>query len=171
MKTKLFADLLLLILSTSVLAASTPMSATDRVNSLANEEAGWRYASGVIKVATGALLGGLGYTLLSANSGLGAIATVPFGIVTAIPGVALLTWGGADLILGSREFENQNDKLKQAAEAERENKALTYLKDKAAADHQGRQPSFWNGFGLFSMVETPAEQAYNAYLKDRGQTK
>lgn len=168
MKIKLIAGLLLLSLASSALAAAAPMSATDRVNYLANEEAGWRYASGGLKMAGGGLLTALGYSIFSFRENIGAIVMIPFGLTLMVPGVLTFGWGTADLIFGSREYENQSDQLKKATDADRENQAALYLKEKAEKDHQGRQPSFWNAFGLFSMFETPAEREYHAYLRDRG---
>ncbi len=167
MRIKLIAILTLLVLACSLAAQAAPLTAADRVQNLANEEAGWRYFSGGAKLVAGGLVTGAGYSLASYRENLGAIALVPLGVTLMVPGVLTLGWGAADLVFGSREYENQNDKLKLASDADREPQAAAYLKDKADKDRQGRQPSFWNAFGLFSLFETPAEREYNAYQKDQ----
>ncbi len=106
--------------------------------------------------------------MASFRENLGAIALIPLGITLMVPGVLAMGWGAADLMFGSRDYENEYDKLKLAGDADRENQAAAYLRDKSEKDHQGRQPSFWNGFGLFSMFDTPAEREYKGYLQDTG---
>lgn len=168
---KLISLLLLLALSSSILAQTAPLTATDRVKNMANEEAAWRYASGGGKLVAGGVLLGTGIALWqsAAQNIFTVLALVPLSIVVGVPGAVILAWGATDLLFGSREYENQYDKLKLAGDNDRENQATLYLKDKSEKDKQSRQPSFWNGFGLFSMFETPAEREYKAYLKDRGQ--
>ncbi|MDD5594507.1 MAG: hypothetical protein PHG97_07195 [Candidatus Margulisbacteria bacterium] len=166
---RFIAGLLLLLMATTVLAESAPLTATDRVKNMANEEGTWRYLSGGGKLIVGGLITALGYSIYSFRENLGAIFMIPFGATIMVPGVLTLGWGASDLLFGSREYENQYDKLKLASDTDRENQATLYLKDKSEKDKQNRQPSFWNAFGLFSMFETPAEREYKAYLKDRNQ--
>jgi len=156
-------------ISSSVLAADPVPNASDRIKNMANEEGAWRYISGGTKLVVGGLVTALGYSIFSFRENIGAIVMIPFGLTIMVPGVLTMGWGAADLVFGSREYENQNDKLKLAGDADRENQAVFYLKEKSEKDKQGRQPSFWNAFGLFSMFETPAEREYKAYLKDRSQ--
>ena len=168
-KVKLWTLSLLIIMATSVLAQTNqPLTATDRVRNLAGEEAGWRYFSGGTKLIAGGVVTGVGYSLASFRENIGAIALIPLGVTLMVPGILTMGWGAADLLFGSREYENQYDKLKLAGDADRETQAVTYLKDKSEKDRQGRQPSFWNGFGLFSMFETPAEREYKGYLQETG---
>ena len=153
------------------LGQAMPLSASDRVNNLANEESTWRWIGGGAKVIAGAALTGVGYSLISfrGNDYVAAM-LIPLGIIAMVPGVITLGWGGYDFFFGSREYENQYEKLKLiSGETTREDQALQYLKDKAAKDKQVRQPSFWNAFGLFSMCVSPSEREYNGYLKDRTQ--
>jgi hypothetical protein len=165
---KFIALILLLALATSVLAESVPLTASARIKNMANEEATWRYLSGGGKLLVGALAAALGYTLFSFRDNiLGAMILIPIGATVMIPGLISFGWGAMDLLFGSREYENQHDRLKTLTEPERENQAVNYLKEKAEKDRQGRQPNFWNGFGLFSVFPTPAEREYQAYLKDR----
>ena len=169
MKIKLLSIILLVTLSSAVFAQAAPLSAADRVKNLANEESTWRWISGGIKFVSGALITGLGYSLASYRDNIiGAMVLIPIGSVIMIPGVIILGWGGYDLLFGSREYENQYDKLKLSSDTEKENLALQYLKDKSVKDKNDRQPSFWNAFGLFSMFESPAEREYNGYLKEQG---
>lgn len=173
MNKQLAAFFLLLALSTSALAqAAPPLTAADRVRNLANEESAWRWGSGLTKLIVGGAVTAAGYSLFSVRDNFfAALACIPLGATIMVPGVLVMGWGGLDLMLGSREYEGQYDKLKLASDADRENQAVTYLKDKSEKDYQGRQPSFWNGFGLFSMFDTPAEREYKGYLKDAGGTK
>lgn len=172
MKTKLIALVMLMIMSSAIFAESAPLTATDRVKNMSNEEATWRWIEGGAKFVVGAVLTGAGYSAVSyRDNPFGAMVMIPIGIITLIPGVITLGWGGYDLLFGSREYENQYDKLKLASDPAREDQALTYLKEKSAKDKQDRQPSFWNAFGLFSLFETPAEREYNGYLKDRNQAR
>jgi hypothetical protein len=164
--------ILLAVMATSVLAQTAPpLTATDRIKNMAGEEATWRYISGGAKLVGGAILTGVGYSIFSFRDNIGAIVMIPFGLTLMAPGVITLGWGAADLFFGSREYENQYDELKLASDTEREPQAVAYLKDKSEKDHQSRQPSFWNGFGLFSLFETPAEREYNGYQKDTGTLK
>ncbi|MDD4179252.1 MAG: hypothetical protein PHH14_04300 [Candidatus Margulisbacteria bacterium] len=168
MKTKIIASFLLLALTTAVLAESAPLTATDRVKNMANEEAAWRYATGGIKLIAGGLVTAFGYTLFSFRDNvIGAMVLIPVGATFMIPGLVIFGWGAYDLLFGSREYENQYDKLKLASDTNREDQAVTYLKEKSTQDRQSRQPSFWNAFGLFSMFETPAEREYKAYLQEQ----
>ncbi len=154
-----------------VLATSTQaLTAADRVQNLANEEASWRWGSGLTKLGAGGVVTGVGYSMASFRENLGAIALIPLGVTLMVPGVLVMGWGAADLLFGSRDYENENNRLKLAGDLDREPQAVAYLKEKAAKDRQGRQPSFWNGFGLFSMFETPAEREYKGYLQDTGGT-
>lgn len=165
MKIKIIASLLLLVLSTAILAESAPLTATDRVKNMANEEASWRYITGGVKLLAGGLVTAFGYSLFSYRDNFfGALVLIPAGAIFMIPGLAIFGWGGYDLLFGSREYENQYDKLKLASDTNRDSQAAAYLQEKAAKDKQDRQPSFWNAFGLFSMFETPAEREYKAYL-------
>ena len=169
MKTRFIAAVLLLSISFAVFAQTIPFTATDRVKNLAHEEVTWRWIGGGVKVVAGAILTGFGYSLVTFRDNAYATAVViPLGIIALIPGVITLGWGGYDLLFGSREYENAYDKLKLSSDAEREDKAILYLKEKAAKDKEGRKPSFWNAFGLLSLFESPAEREYNAYLKERG---
>jgi hypothetical protein len=166
MKTKLIALALLLAFSSAVFAAA-PLTAADRIKNLAAEESAWRWGSGLIKVAAGGAVAVAGYSLFAVRDNIFAtVVLIPIGTAIMVPGVIIMGWGGYDLLFGSREYENQYDKLKLADEPAREEEALSYLKTKSASDKQGRQPSFWNAFGLFSMFETPAEREYNAYNKE-----
>lgn len=167
---KVITLFLLLIMATTVLAATPPPSAADRINHLAGEEAAWRYISGGAKLIIGGLVTAAGYSLVTYRDNVfGAIILIPFGITLMIPGLITFGWGAVDLFFGSRAYENEYDQLKLSTDPQREDQASLYLKDKAEKDKQGRQPSFWNAFGLFSLFETPAEREYNAYLKDKGQ--
>jgi hypothetical protein len=168
---KFISLIVLLALSSTLLAQTVPLTATNRIQNMANEEAAWRYASGGGKVVFGGVLLGTGIAMWqSAGQNIFTVlALVPLSIIIGAPGAVIMGWGAADLLFGSREYENQNGKLKLASEVDRENQATLYLKDKSEKDKQSRQPSFWNAFGLFSMFETPAEREYKAYLKDRSQ--
>lgn len=143
-----------------------PITAAQRVQNLANEETTWRYIGGGSKLVVGGLFSALGYTLVSYRENFfGAMVAIPMGIGILIPGVAIAGWGAVDLLFGSREYEDQYKRLETTPEPQREQTAADYLKAKSEKDHKDRQPSFWNGFGLFSMFETPAEREYKAYLK------
>jgi len=161
--------LFLFSITSIVLAADPVPTASDRIKNMANEEGAWRYISGGTKLVVGGLVTAFGYSIFSFRENIGAIVMIPFGLTMMVPGVLTMGWGAVDLLLGSREYENQYDKLKTAGDADRENQAVSYLKEKSEKDNQSRQPSFWNGFGLFSMFDTPAEREYNAYLKDTNQ--
>lgn len=168
MKIKIVTLLLLVTIATAVGAESVPMTATDRVQYMAKEEAAWRWGSGLTKVIIGGAVTAAGYSLFSIRDNLiVALAMIPIGATIMVPGIIAMGWGAIDLLFGSREYESQYDKLKLSADPAREDEALQYLKTKSAQDKQSRQPSFWNGFGLFSMFETPAEREYKAYQKDR----
>ncbi|HTY13436.1 MAG TPA: hypothetical protein VMD02_04535 [Candidatus Omnitrophota bacterium] len=174
MKKYLSIILLLLFIvnfSLPAFADAAPMSAADRVKNMAGEEAAWRYISAGAKIVAGGLLlaGGIGLYNAGQSSFFAAIALIPLSFMVGIPGALTIGWGTVDLLFGSREYENQFDKLSLLSEPDKENSALSYLKTRSESDHQSRQPSFWNGFGIFSMFETPAEREYKAYLKDRSQ--
>lgn len=155
-------------MSSVIFAQSAPLTAAQRINNMANEEASWRWISGGTKFVIGAVIAGAGYSFASFRDNVfGAMVMIPVGTIIMIPGIITMGWGGYDLLFGSREYENENAKLKLASDAAREDEALLYLKEKSARDKQDRQPSFWNAFGLFSMFETPAEREYKGYQKDR----
>lgn len=144
------------------------VSATQRIGNLAREEANWRYIGGGTKVAVGGLISAVGYNMVTYRENFfGAMVMLPLGAITLVPGVATLGWGLSDLFFGSREYEDQNKKLEAVPEPQKEQTAADYLKAKAEKDNKDRQPSFWNGFGLFSMFDTPAEREYKAYMKDK----
>ncbi|MFA5113973.1 MAG: hypothetical protein WC529_06755 [Candidatus Margulisiibacteriota bacterium] len=172
MKTKTIALVLLMTFSLGIAAQAAPPTATDRIKNMANEESAWRWGSGLIKLAVGGAVTAAGYSLFAIRDNLFvALATIPLGITIMVPGVVVMGWGGYDLLFGSREYENEYDKLKLSTDPAREDLALQYLKTKSEQDKQSRQPSFWNAFGLFSMFETPAEREYNGYLKEQGAAK
>jgi hypothetical protein len=74
--------------------------------------------------------------------------------------------GAYDMVFSPREFDDEFRLIKRLGETERESAALAYLKTRADQDRQGRQPTFWNGFGLFRLPISPAEREYNAYLNE-----
>jgi len=156
-------------IASSVLAADNVPTASDRIKNMANEEAAWRYLSGGVKLIFGGAVTAAGYSFFTFRENIGAIIMIPLGVIFMVPGILTMGWGAADLLFGSKEYENQYDRLKLAGDADRENQAVSYLKEKSEKDKQGRQPNFWNAFGLFSMFETPSEREYKAYLKDRSQ--
>ncbi|MBI5699429.1 hypothetical protein HZC35_03850 [Candidatus Saganbacteria bacterium] len=161
----------LFVFSFTLSAFAEPLPAADRVKNMANEETGWRYMSAGGKMFLGGLLIGTSIGLWQAaqSNVLAAMGLIPLSVITGVPGVLTFGWGTADLFFGSREYENEYDKLKLAGDTDRENQAALYLKEKAEKDKKDRQPSFWNAFGLLSMFPTPAEREYSSYLKDRGQ--
>ncbi len=161
----------LFVFSLALTANAEPLPAADRVKNLANEEAGWRYVSGGGKLLVGGVLIGTSVALWQSaqSSVFAALGLVPLSVICGVPGVITFGWGAADLFFGSREYENQYDKLKLASDPDRENQAALYLKEKSEKDKKDRQPSFWNAFGLLSMFPTPAEREYSNYLKERGQ--
>lgn len=168
MRTKFIALVLILFMSSAIAAQSTSLTATQRVENLANQEASWRWISGLTKLVVGGVVTATGYTLASARDNIFAmIILMPVGITIMVPGIIVMGWGASDLLFGSRDYENEYGKLKLAGDSGGEDQAVLFLKEKAAKDKQDRQPSFWNAFGLFSMFESPAEREYNAYLKDR----
>jgi hypothetical protein len=165
----LFMLLLFLASTFSSACRAEQLTAADRVKNLAQEEVNWRYLSGGGKVLLGGVLLGSGIATYSAaqQNFFTAIALIPLSLILAVPGAITLGWGAFDLLFGSREYENQYDKLKLASDPAREDQAVEYLKAKAEKDEKDRQPSFWNAFGLFSMFKSPAEREYQNYLKDR----
>lgn len=168
MKIKIIAAILLLSVSSAVFAETVSLTATDRVKYLADEESAWRWGSGTVKLVAGGAVVAAGYPFVTVRDNpIAAALLIPLGIIIITPGITLMGWGGYDLLFGSREYENQYDKLKLSTEPTRESEAMLYLKEKSAKDKLGRQPSFWNAFGLFSLFETPAEREYNGYLKER----
>ncbi|MFA6548790.1 MAG: hypothetical protein WCT39_02520 [Candidatus Margulisiibacteriota bacterium] len=168
--TMLVISILGLTVTASLAEANQPLTATDRIKNMATEESNWRWITGGVKVIAGVLVTAGGYSLFNAgrDNFFKALALIPLGTIVMVPGVLMFGWGGYDLLFGSRDYENQYDKLSKVADTDRETQALDYLKTESAKDKQDRQPSFWNGFGVFSMFETPAEREYKAYLKDRG---
>jgi hypothetical protein len=150
--------------------APNVLSATDRVKNMADEERNWRFASAGIKGLIGA---GLIATGISAINGakdnfFATLAVVPLAIAWfEVPGVITVGWAAVDLLFGSRQYEDTHANLQKIDLSNREMTAADYLKTQSAKEKKEREPSFWNGFGLFSMFEKPAEREYKAYLKDR----
>ncbi len=144
-------------------------SAFDRLRSLADEEFVWHYFSPTLKLIGGAGLVGGGKVVFDSGSGWGQIVTVPLAAFLAVPGGIMFAQGAYDMIFAPREFDDEYHKLKRLGETERESAALAYLKTRAEQDRQGRQPTFWNGFGLFRLPFSPAEREYTAYLNERGE--
>jgi len=160
--------ILLFSVSSAVFAETVPLTATNRVKNLADEESAWRWGSGTVKLVAGGAVVAAGYPFVTVRDNpIAAALLIPLGIVIMTPGIVIMGWGGYDLLFGSREYENQYAKLKLSSDPAREDQALLYLKEKSTKDKQSRQPNFWNAFGLFSMFETPAEREYNGYLKER----
>ncbi len=160
--------ILLLVFSmvSTVMAADSITTASARIQGLANEESAWRYISGGLKLIFGGVITATGYSIFSFRENIGAIVMIPLGAALMVPGILTLGWGTSDLLFGSREYENQYDRLKALPDPDRENASALYLKTKAEKDNKDRQPGFWNAFGLFSLLPTPAEREYAAYLKD-----
>jgi hypothetical protein len=153
----------------SAWSVEPPRSAFDRLRSLTDEEFVWHYFSPTLKLLGGAGLVGAGKVLLGSGTGWGQIVTVPLAAFLAAPGAIMFGQGAYDMIFSPREFDDQYRLIKRLGETERESAALAYLKTRAESDRQGRQPTFWNGFGLFRLPTSPAEREYNAYLNERGE--
>ena len=161
----LLAGLLSLTIS-GAWSAEPPRSAFDRLKGLADEEFVWHYFSPTLKLLGGAGLVSGGKVVLDSGIGWGQIVTVPLAAFLAVPGAIMFGQGVYDMLYGPREFYDEYHQLKQLGEAERESGALAYLKSRAEQDRRDRQPTFWNGFGLFRLPLSPAEREYNAYLKE-----
>ena len=170
MTNKLVATILLAgifsLTPSSAWSVEPPRSAFDRLRSLAHEEFVWHYFSPTLKLLGGTGLVGAGKVLLDSGTGWGQIVTVPLAAFLAAPGAIMFGQGVYDTIFSPREFDDEYRQLKRLGETERESAALTYLKTRAEQDRQGRQPTFWNGFGLFRLPISPAEREYNAYLNE-----
>jgi len=169
---KIITLVLLFMMSATVFAETISLTATDRVKNLAGEETSWRFITGGAKIIGGGLVSGLGLSMLNHQESLfTSMVLVPLGVTLMIPGLVTFGWGVFDVFCGSRDYANEYDKLKLSSDSERDAQAAQYLKEKAEKDYRNRKPSWFNGFGLFSMNETPAEREYKAYTKAQSGAK
>jgi hypothetical protein len=152
-----------------------PITATERLKNISNEEVTWRYIGRGVNLTVGSLGIYAAASLFNTTNHSSyywsynpfGFYVILFGLVSGGCGVALVGWATYDILFGTLTYTNAYERVLTVDKAHREAAAAKALKNLSDQD-KNSQLNILSlvDVGAYALQEKPAIKSYREYLND-----